>query len=75
MTHPVAPPHGTFDYAFVYQRSGQLTSTYQCDSAHKNITVASPHTGQYVVTFGGPRSSGSSGHFADAHFAVDWVVA
>ena len=61
VTHPLSAPHGTFDYAFVYKNSGQLTSTYQYDSAHRNITVANPQTGQYVVTFGGPRSSGLQG--------------
>ncbi len=61
VSHPLSPPHGTYDYAYVYKNSGQLTSTYQYDSAHRNISVANPHTGQYVVTFGGPRSSGVQG--------------
>jgi hypothetical protein len=61
VSHPLTTPHGIYDYAYVYKNSGQLTSTYQYDSAHRNISVANPRTGQYVVTFGGPRSSGVQG--------------
>ena len=61
VSHPLATPHGSYDYAYVYKNSGQLTSTYQYDSAHRTISVAHPHPGQYVVTFGGPRSTGVQG--------------
>jgi hypothetical protein len=61
VTHPVSAPHGTFDYAYVYKNSGRLTSTYQYDSAHRNITVVNPHAGRYEVTFGGAASTGLQG--------------
>jgi hypothetical protein len=61
VTHPIAKPRGTFDYAYVYEPTGTLTSTYEYNSAGKKISVRHPSKGNYQITFGGPKSSGTSG--------------
>lgn len=60
VTRPVSPPHGTFDYSFVYLSSGRLTA-YQYNSSHKENSVTNPTVGHYVVTLGGPSTSGTHG--------------
>lgn len=62
VTRPAAPPHGVFDYSFVYDSTASRTlRSYQYNSAHKKNTVKFLGTGQYRVTLGGPRSSGTRG--------------
>jgi hypothetical protein len=61
VTHPVAKPRGTFDYAYVYEPTGTLTSTDEYNSAGRKTSVRHLSKGNYQVTFGGPKSSGTSG--------------
>jgi hypothetical protein len=62
VTRPTSPPHGVYDYSFVYDStsSGTLT-TYQYNSDHKQNKVKFLSNGRYQVTLGGARSSGTHG--------------
>jgi hypothetical protein len=62
VTHPIAAPHGVFDYALMNSpgQSRTLTSR-EYNSAHKKNSVKHLGTGRYQVTFGGPKSSGTHG--------------
>ena len=62
VTHAVSPPHGVFDYSFVYKdnSSGNLVS-YQYNSSHKKNSVKHLSKGHYQVTLAGPSSKGTTG--------------
>jgi hypothetical protein len=62
VTRPTSPPHGVYDYSFVYDStaSGTLTA-YQYNSAHKKNKAKFLGEGRYQVTLGGARSSGTHG--------------
>ena len=62
VTHSVSPPHGVFDYSFVYQdnSSGPLTA-FQYNSSHKKNSVKHLSKGHYQVTLAGPASKGTTG--------------
>ena len=62
ITRPTHPVNGTFDYSLVSRvnSSGKLTS-FQYNSSHKSNSVRHLRTGQYQVTLGGPRTTGTHG--------------
>jgi hypothetical protein len=62
VTRPTAPPHGVFDYAFMYAPTGNhVLAGFQYNSAGKKNSVRHLGTGRYQITFGGPRSKGVQG--------------